>query len=241
MGLHKRDRPEEAEIGEETDSLDYRHDRWWAHNPWEFALTEYMHEGGLDERFEGVLREAITANSVLTSWEAVLSGEPTRAEEKLLGHFLTNDPLKERYVAFLEMRARHFGLTYNEHLLHHAALMACIQVQEILEAFAYPWLAFDYRRSSERQSGPPGPGLVSGSWRPRNLLGAMYLQMHQLMISSGGLSRCKYCGRIISYGPPVPVGEEHKARKPRKDKEFCDSRCRQNFHYHNRIKPKDRA
>jgi hypothetical protein len=170
----------------------------------------------------------------LTDWEAVLSGEPERAEHKLLGHFSTHDPLKERYVAFLKSEANRLGLTYGEHLLHHAALLACIQVRDVLEAFTYPWLAFDYRHSYERSSGSPGPELVSGSWRPRNLLGAMYLQMYQLMISSGKLSRCKYCGRIISYAPSTA---ESTARKPRKDKEFCDSRCRQNYHYHNRIKP----
>jgi hypothetical protein len=75
---------------------------------------------------------------------------------------------------------------------------------------------------------------LNASWGVRNLLGAMYLQFFWLVTSAGKLSRCKYCGGIISYAPPVPVGE---GRKPRKDKEFCDSRCRQNFHYQNRIKP----
>ena len=42
---------------------------------------------------------------------------------------------------------------------------------------------------------------------------------------------------LISHAPPVPVGDERKARrKPRKDKDFCDSRCRQNYHYHKRVK-----
>jgi hypothetical protein len=81
------------------------------------------------------------------------------------------------------------------------------------------------------------PEGLAATWWPRNLLGAMYLQMYWLMTSSGHLTRCKYCGRIISYVLPVPVGEEHKIRKPRKDKEFCNSRCRQNYHHHNWIKP----
>jgi len=62
----------------------------------------------------------------------------------------------------------------------------------------------------------------------------MYLQFFWLITSSGYLSHCRHCGRIISYAPPLSAG---KARKPHKDKEFCDSRCRQNYHYHNRIKP----
>ena len=103
-----------------------------------------------------------------------------------------------------------------------------------LAIFAYPAI-----------SPTDGPGIrplltvdsLNASWGVRNLLGAMYLQFFWLVTSAGELSRCKYCGRIISYAPPVPVGEDRKARKPRKDKEFCDSRCRQSYHYHNRVKP----
>jgi hypothetical protein len=105
----------------------------------------------------------------------------------------------------------------------------------MLEAFTYPYLAFDYGNPLERLHCTPGPELAAGSWRPRNLLGEMYLQMYHVMISSGKLSKCKYCGGIISYAPPVPGNAT--SRKPRKDKEFCDSRCRQNYHYDSRIKP----
>jgi hypothetical protein len=113
-----------------------------------------------------------------------------------------------------------------------------MDVQEVLEAFAFPYPAFDYRPSSQRQSGPPGPELVSGSWQPRNLLGAMYLQMYQLMISSGELRSCRYCGRIFSLAPSMPGSKE---RKPHSKKAFCSDKCRQNYHYHNVIKPKRNA
>jgi hypothetical protein len=115
--------------------------------------------------------------------------------------------------------------------------VALLEVWEFIgavEVFAYPVI------------GPTGdlnhqPLLtverLQASWGVRNLVGAMYLQFFWLVTSAGELARCKYCGRIISYAPPVRVGEVHYARKPRKDKEFCDSRCRQNYHYHNRIKP----
>jgi hypothetical protein len=78
------------------------------------------------------------------------------------------------------------------------------------------------------------PDKLTGTWRVRNLLGAIYLQFFWLITSMSDLSRCTYCGRIISYAPPMPQSGK---RKPRKDKVFCDSRCRQNYHYHNRIKP----
>jgi len=66
----------------------------------------------------------------------------------------------------------------------------------------------------------------------------MYLQMYQLMISSGKLSRCRHSGRIISHASPMPGSKE---RKTYRNKEFCDNRCRQNYHYHNVVKPKRNA
>jgi hypothetical protein len=207
LGFHKRERSEE-EIN------------WW---------NEYIPEGGPSERWSGVVEEAISANRTLRYWEAVLSRNPERAEQELVG------PIREDFLEYCRVRANEHGLTYSETLLYLAASMACHHVESVLEAFAFPYPAFDYRHSSERQSGPPGPELVSGSWQPRNLLGAMYLQMYQLMISSGKLNRCRHCGRIFSDAPPIPGSKE---RKTHKNKKFCDDRCRQNYHYHNVIKPK---
>lgn len=79
------------------------------------------------------------------------------------------------------------------------------------------------------------PELLTRSWVPVNLLGAMYLQFYWMMTSTGDLSRCKSCGQIISHAPSTTGSDQ--TRKPRDDKEFCDNRCRQNYHYHNRIKP----
>ena len=110
-------------------------------------------------------------------------------------------------------------------------------MQEVLEAFAYPYVASGSPRGNQIPEHLYGPEALSAAWWPRNLLGAMYLQMYWLMTSFADLSHCRYCGRIISYAPPIPAGENRKVRKPRKDKEFCDSRCRQNYHYHNRVKP----
>ena len=65
----------------------------------------------------------------------------------------------------------------------------------------------------------------------------MGLQFYWLITSGGELDHCKYCGRVISNAPPVPGSRTVKERKPRSDKTFCNSRCRQNYHYHTRIKP----
>lgn len=79
------------------------------------------------------------------------------------------------------------------------------------------------------------PELLTRSWVPVNLLGAMYLQFYWMMTSGGDLSRCKYCDQIISRASSSTGSGQ--TRKPRNDKVFCSSRCRQNYHYNNRIKP----
>jgi hypothetical protein len=255
LGFQKRERPEEEIEKDARFPPAYRHhwgryrDHWWT---WHQGLTEYMHEGGPSEDWGEVVRAAISANNTLRRWEAVLSGDPEWAEQEVVGLMPPPDDVifeepfveelyveaREGYLDFLRMRAKDLGLTYGELLLHQAAFMACIDVQKVLEAFAFPYPAFDYRHSSKRRSGSPGPELVSGSWQPRNLLGAMYLQMYQLMISSGELRSCRYCGRIFSLAPSMPGNKE---RKPHSKKEFCSDKCRQNHHYHNVIKPRRNA
>ena len=43
---------------------------------------------------------------------------------------------------------------------------------------------------------------------------------------------------VVKVGPLLACD---LVRLTRKDKEFCDSRCRQNYHYHNRIKPSQKS
>jgi hypothetical protein len=83
-----------------------------------------------------------------------------------------------------------------------------------------------------------------GGWGFESLLGAMYLQMMQL-ITSEEVRRCKGpdCRRIIAFEPGEPYmgpGLERNMRgkyKTRKDKEFCSTNCRVKWRYHNVIKP----
>lgn len=69
------------------------------------------------------------------------------------------------------------------------------------------------------------PSCIRTYWGFDNLIGAMYLQMYQLMTSGGGLARCNYCGRTIALSHTDPRG-----RKRRRDRRFCDDRCRQAHH-----------
>jgi hypothetical protein len=72
---------------------------------------------------------------------------------------------------------------------------------------------------------PDPSSAVKVTWSFDNLLGAMYLQMWWMVTSSGDLSRCEHCSRLISLTRPSPG-----ARKRRSDKKFCDDACRQAHH-----------
>ncbi len=69
------------------------------------------------------------------------------------------------------------------------------------------------------------PSCVRTYWGFDNLIGAMYLQMYQLMTSGGGLARCDNCGRMIALSYTDPRG-----RKRRRDRRFCNDACRQAHH-----------
>jgi hypothetical protein len=70
-----------------------------------------------------------------------------------------------------------------------------------------------------------GPSCIRTYWGFDNLIGAMYLQMYQLMTSGGRLTRCDYCGRMIAHSHTDPRG-----RKRRRDRKYCDDACRQAHH-----------
>jgi hypothetical protein len=72
---------------------------------------------------------------------------------------------------------------------------------------------------------PDPSSAVKVTWSFDNLLGAMYLQMWWVVTSSGDLSRCEHCSRLISLTRPSPG-----ARKRRSDRRFCDDACRQGHH-----------
>jgi len=171
--------------------------------------------GGTWDRIEVTWELAYQANESLILYEAVLG----RDEEKL-----------ERALS-LESDLEASGVERVDALINGALHQMIEYALGDLYVYAYPDITF------------PDDNLtidhLTRSWGARNLLGAMGLQFYWLITSAGELSRCKYCGRIISYAPPMPGSDTD--RKPRKDKEFCDSRCRQNYHYHYRIKPRHQS
>jgi hypothetical protein len=194
--------------------------------------TQYDSRGGPGETLDAVWYEVYTTNYVLALYEAVLNRDAAKLESLL---FLTGeDPESlERRMQYLEEQKQETGSGWIDVLVSEALAQVWEHVMA-LTVFAYPAIT---PTGNLRQQPLLTVDRLTASWGVRNLLGAMYLQFFWLVTSAGELSRCKYCGRIISYAPPIPSGENRTARKPRKDKEFCDSRCRQNYHYHNRIKP----
>ena len=182
--------------------------------------------GGTWDRIEVIWELAYQANESLILYEAVLGRDEGKLEHAL---FSENDPkFAEDRWHVLEQRAQVSGLDWTDILVDAGLWQVIEYALGDLYVYAYPDITFpdDYLTIDQ----------LTRSWGARNLLGAMGLQWYWLITSAGELSRCKDCGNIISYAPPMPGGDTD--RKPRKDKEFCDSRCRQNYHYHNRIKPR---
>jgi len=81
------------------------------------------------------------------------------------------------------------------------------------------------------EDGSHDPSDVTAQWHFKSLRGAMYLQMYWLMAAGSELTRCEYCGRLISLARPSP-----ESRKRRRDKRFCDDACRQ-AHHRSKKKP----
>jgi hypothetical protein len=208
--------------------------QWFPHALPEVTVPPSIYDdsGGSGETLEAVWGEVYTTNSILALYEAVLNRDPNKLESLLLPPGEEPETLERRRQYMNELREE-TGSDWIDALVDRALGQVWEHIMAIA-VFAYP--AISPTGSLHRQ-----PLLtvdrLNASWGVRNLLGAMYLQFFWLVTSAGELARCKHCGRIISYAPPVRVGDVDNVRKPRKDKEFCDSRCRQNYHYHNRIKP----
>ncbi len=199
-------------------------------------VGEYSTAGGPEETLVAFRTEVRVANRVLSWYEAALSKDVDKLEQALQLEGAASGARRRR-EHFRKM-AKHHGITYTEALVDVALDFVFWDVQQVLEAFTYPCLAQHSSSGRPPFTEPWTPERMRASLWPRNLLGAMYLQFFWLITSAGELSRCKQCGHIISRAPARPGSGD---RKPRKDKEFCDSRCRQNYHYQNRVKPRRRG
>ena len=183
--------------------------------------------GGHADRIEIIWELAHQYNESLVLYEAVLNRDEGKLEHALF---------PERELEYTENRrhglvekAEASGASWTDVLVDSALHQVIEYTLGDLYIYAYPHIVYpdDEFITVER---------LTRGWGARNLLGAMGLQFYWLITSAGELAHCQHCGRIISYALPIPSGENRRSHKPRTDKKFCDSRCRQNYHYHNRIK-----
>jgi hypothetical protein len=153
--------------------------------------------------------EASRAWTILKMYEAVLNRDWLAAKSLLIAD--------EAYREAGNWPFEDSPDTYLQFALQGAALMVAKTVGELCR----PTLRFA-ESSWSPQINPYG---IESAWWFDNLLGAAYLQMYWLMTSGGNITRCEYCGQVISLAKPHPDG-----RKRRSDKKFCDDACRQGHH-----------
>lgn len=169
---------------------------------------------------------AYEANDYLTVYEAALGCDKKKLEQALFGAYEAEHAESRRLA--LERKAEKTGEDLLD-VLVHSALWQILEYAAGGLQFVYPDIVYPLGSKTLLV-----PNQLNKGWRPRNLWGAMSLQFYWLITSADSLSHCRHCGRIISHAPPI---FDEVSRKPRNDKEFCNSRCRQNHHYHARIKP----
>ena len=177
------------------------------------------------------------AAGVLALYEAALNGDAEKARSAILEEFpfvgiwwrMYNEVLNKPQHIDREWIAAQIFETVEEILdgdfLEYALDVAADEVQYMVSNYCSPALSV--------KEGARDPSGISAHWRFKSLLGAMYLQMYWLMGADGDVTRCRYCGRIISLASPAP-----DARKTRQDKKFCDDACRQRHYYHTKTKPR---
>jgi hypothetical protein len=175
------------------------------HEPWQ-----------RQEELSSFYRSAKRAWIVLRLYEAILNGNAP-AVESLVSQNLDED---SEFISWFEMYEVLFPeLSEEEKWLSTAISEVTELVGVMVRKLCYPALDF------EELTIPLDYSKIRSTIGFRNLLGAMYLQMHLLLTSGGNLTRCEYCKGIISLTRPHPEG-----RKRRRDKRFCDDACRQANH-----------
>lgn len=194
---------------------------------------EYEDRGGPGETLDAIWYEAEIANELLSLYEAALNRDAKKLERLLFSPDHSKEQ-NDRRRGYLEKRADEAGGEWVDALIDAAMTQIWEFVGFPLRTHTYP--AFGDKGNLSRRPLLTVDG-ITASWGARSLLGVMYLQFYWLITSGGELSRCKQCKGIIAYGSPISTDGSVTVRKPRKDKEFCGSRCRQNYHYHTRIKP----
>ena len=159
--------------------------------------------------------EARRAWAVLAFYEAVLNGDAQAVKDLFLE--LRTDRafvLWDKIFRFERIEG------YDDVLLQVGLICAVQTVEEVVHEMCRNRIWF----SMESGKGPD-LSTVHTAWDFDSLIGAMHLQMWWLMASAGDITRCEFCGRIVSLARSRPEGRKHRS-----DKRFCDDACRQAHH-----------
>jgi hypothetical protein len=194
----------------------------WVHRYGLLGYDKYSYFGGPEETINNYAGSAYWAAGILAMYEAALNDDEEAAKAAVLEEFLWVDLVGPEFKRlgeqrFDEYKAEHIEKHYNGDYLGYALTAAMDLVVLTVGDECFPVLHPRQRVSD--------PSKISAGWSFKSLEGAMYLQMYWLMAGGGNLTRCEYCGRIISLARPHPEG-----RKRRRDKRFCDDACRQAHH-----------
>lgn len=145
--------------------------------------------------------------------------------DSLFGGVIRNNIDQETFSADKDFTLELIKDDYDGDCLWYAFDTCAYIVEEMVKAFCWPTLRVEEK--------PQELGRATAGWGTTSLLGAMYLQMYWLMEAGGEVTRCRWCGRLISLVSPQP-----SERKVRQDKKFCNNACRQRYHYHTRTRPR---
>jgi hypothetical protein len=194
----------------------------WVHKDGLLGYEKGLYHGGPEETINNYSGSAYWAAGILAMYEAALNGDEEAAKGAVLEEFLSVDIVgsdlnRMGEKRFAESKAEWIEERRNGSYVEYALETAMQLVTLTLRDECFPIL-----RPIE---GVRDPSQISAAWGFKSLHGAMYLQMYWLMSAGGDVTRCEYCGRIISLARPHPQG-----RKRRRDKRFCDDACRQAHH-----------
>ncbi len=158
--------------------------------------------------------EARRAWGVLALYEAVLNGDAPSVKSLFL------EFRDDKVFALWDKIFRFERIEEHDASLLNIGFLCAVQtVEEVVHGVCRNRIRFSL------ESRRPDLSTVHTAWEFESLIGAMHLQMWWLMASAGDITRCEFCGRIVSLARSRPDGRKH-----RRDKRFCDDACRQAHH-----------
>jgi hypothetical protein len=172
--------------------------------------------GGKEDTVSSFAYEAWVANGCLRLYEAATAEE---LDVDLIASYMDNPRHKSFY-------------TRTPALTREWALDAVAsKTQRKVAGNAYPALYGEV-------------GRFAAGWSFTNLLGAMWLQMFWLLTATEMPRRCRQCHKIIAYEQPeqpmrgTKPNDRSGGYRTRRDKTFCDKRCRDRYQYRTKTKPR---